>query len=136
LVSKISPAGNKGTAMGIYSTSQFFGAFVGGVLGGYVVSNFQESGVYYLVSGVCFIWFLGVRNMAKPNPETGISLTMTGMNHAKAQQISDELSLVKGVEEVVLIAQDEIAYLKVVTKQLNRAGLTQIQQQYSNVTTA
>ena len=136
LVSKISPAGNKGTAMGIYSTSQFFGAFVGGVLGGYVVSNFQESGVYYLVSGVCFIWFLGARNMAKPNPETGISLTMTGMNHAKAQQISDELSLVKGVEEVVLIAQDEIAYLKVVTKQLNRAGLTQIQQQYSNVTTA
>jgi len=98
-----------------------------------VVSNFQELGVYYLVSGGCFIWFLGARNMAKPNPETGISLTMIGMNHAKAQQISDELSLVKGVEEVVLIAQDQIAYLKVVTKQLNRAGLTQIQQQYSNV---
>ncbi|MFT7371668.1 MAG: MFS family permease [Oleiphilaceae bacterium] len=136
LVSKISPAGNKGTAMGIYSTSQFFGAFVGGVLGGFVVSNFQEAGVYYLVSGVCFFWFLGARNMEKPNSETGISLTMTGMDHAKAQLISDELSLVAGVEEVVLIARDEIAYLKVVTKQLNRAGLTQIQRQYSNVTTA
>lgn len=133
LVSKISPAGNKGTAMGIYSTSQFFGAFMGGVLGGYVVSNFQESGVYYLVSGVCFIWFLGARNMAKPNPETGISLALAGMDHAKAQLISDALSQVAGVEEVVLIAQDEIAYLKVVTKQLNRDGLTAIQQEYSNL---
>lgn len=136
LVSKLSPAGNKGTAMGIYSTSQFFGAFVGGVVGGFVLSNFQESGVYYLVSGVCFVWFLGARNMEKPNPETGISLALSGMDHQKAQQISDELSLVDGVEEVVLIADDEIAYLKVVTKLLNRSELEQIQQQYSHVNLA
>ncbi len=34
LVSKISPAGVKGTAMGVYSMSQFLGAFFGGVCGG------------------------------------------------------------------------------------------------------
>jgi len=133
LVSKLSPAGSRGTAMGIYSTSQFFGAFVGGVLGGYILSVYQESGVYYLVAGVCFIWFMGVRNMEKPNPETGISLTLTGMEHDKAQQISDELSLVDGVEEVVLIAEDEIAYLKVVSKKLDRAGLDRIQVQYGKL---
>ena len=58
------------------------------------------------------------------------------MDHDKAQQISDELSLVDGVEEVVLIADDEIAYLKVVTKLLNRSELEQIQQQYSHVNLA
>lgn len=33
LISKTAPAGARGTAMGIYSTSQFLGAFSGGVLG-------------------------------------------------------------------------------------------------------
>jgi len=34
LISKVAPAGGKGTAMGVYSTSQFLGAGLGGVLGG------------------------------------------------------------------------------------------------------
>jgi len=36
LVSKIAPAGQKGAAMGVYSSSQFFGAFVGGAAGGWL----------------------------------------------------------------------------------------------------
>ena len=34
-LSKVCPPGRKGTAMGLYSTSQFLGAFVGGLLGGW-----------------------------------------------------------------------------------------------------
>ena len=34
LISKTAPVNAKGTAMGVYGSSQFFGAFVGGVLGG------------------------------------------------------------------------------------------------------
>lgn len=33
LISKVAPAGGKGTAMGVYSTSQFLGAALGGILG-------------------------------------------------------------------------------------------------------
>ncbi|HAW23524.1 MAG TPA: MFS transporter, partial [Pseudomonas sp.] len=36
LISKVAPAGGKGTAMGIYSTSQFLGSGLGGVLGGWL----------------------------------------------------------------------------------------------------
>lgn len=36
LVSSIAPAGQKGTAMGIYASFQFFGAFLGGMLSGFV----------------------------------------------------------------------------------------------------
>src|SRR5690606_25900454 len=35
LISKGAPAGGKGTAMGVYSTSQFLGAGLGGILGGW-----------------------------------------------------------------------------------------------------
>ena len=34
LISRVAPPAAKGTAMGVYSTSQFFGAFLGGSLGG------------------------------------------------------------------------------------------------------
>ncbi|MCZ5569920.1 MFS transporter, partial [Escherichia coli] len=36
LISKEAPAGYKGTAMGIYSTSQFLGVALGGILGGWL----------------------------------------------------------------------------------------------------
>ncbi len=36
LISKESPAGYKGTAMGVYSTSQFLGVALGGSLGGWI----------------------------------------------------------------------------------------------------
>jgi len=41
LISKVSPAGGKGTAMGVYSTSQFLGSALGGIMGGWM---FQQIG--------------------------------------------------------------------------------------------
>ena len=47
LIAKFSPAGKKGTAMGIYSSSQFFGAFWGGMLGAFVTSGSDLKGCFY-----------------------------------------------------------------------------------------
>lgn len=41
LISKESPAGYKGTAMGVYSTSQFLGVAIGGSLGGWIDGMFD-----------------------------------------------------------------------------------------------
>jgi len=123
LVSKISPAGCKGTAMGVYSTSQFMGAFCGGVLGGWVLSSYQEVGVYLLVSAVCLFWFFVARSMDKPSHETGMTLHLSEISLSDAQGLSDKLNGITGVEEVVLIAEDKIAYLKVIKSQLNQEEL-------------
>jgi predicted MFS family arabinose efflux permease len=58
LVSKVVFAGGKGTAMGVYSTCQFLGAFAGGALGGWVL---QYSGVGTLIIfcvGLAGLWLL------------------------------------------------------------------------------
>lgn len=47
LISKIAPAGSKGTAMGIYSNSQFLGIFVGGTLGGAIMHYFGLTGLFF-----------------------------------------------------------------------------------------
>jgi len=51
LVSKMVFAGGKGTALGIYSTCQFLGAFAGGALGGW----FLKSGGASLLLGCCLV---------------------------------------------------------------------------------
>ncbi|BBI58931.1 hypothetical protein HSBAA_02370 [Vreelandella sulfidaeris] len=47
MLSKLAPAGAKGTAMGVYSTSQFFGAFLGGTLGGLLAHYGGLNAVFY-----------------------------------------------------------------------------------------
>jgi MFS family permease len=42
LISKIAPAQSKGTAMGVYTSSQFIGAFVGGAAGGWLHGKFGK----------------------------------------------------------------------------------------------
>lgn len=63
LVSKLCPAGARGTAMGVYSTSQFLGAFFGGALGGLVAQHVGSGGVFLLCAGMALIWWLGALGM-------------------------------------------------------------------------
>lgn len=63
LVSKTSPAAAKGTAMGVYTTSQFAGAFCGGLLGGWIHTGFGLSAVYLMGALACLIWLLVAAGM-------------------------------------------------------------------------
>ena len=56
MLSSIAPAGAKGSAMGIYASSQFFGAFLGGTITGILVSSFSDSVLYTVVIGICIVW--------------------------------------------------------------------------------
>tara|TARA_R110002049_G_scaffold70090_1_gene181298 strand:+ start:5227 stop:6585 length:1359 start_codon:yes stop_codon:yes gene_type:complete len=126
LVSKLAPAANKGTAMGVYSTSQFLGAFVGGVSGGWLLSRYQEEGVYLLVGSVCLIWLLIARLMKNPTNETGMTLYFSKMIEANKIDISKALNCVTGIEEVVLIVEDKVAYLKVHKSELDQQQLDDV----------
>ncbi|MCR6650603.1 MAG: hypothetical protein NVV73_03420 [Cellvibrionaceae bacterium] len=59
LVSKLAPAGNKGTAMGVYSTCQFLGAASGGIVGGFCYQHWGFDSVLMAALVVNLIW-LGV----------------------------------------------------------------------------
>lgn len=56
LVSKIAPAACKGTAMGVYSTSQFLGIFLGGTIGGWLINHYQMQGIFIFNSIICCVW--------------------------------------------------------------------------------
>jgi len=65
LLSKTVSAGSKGAAMGVYSTCQFTGAFVGGAGGGWLLDHVGEG----MLSGVCLalvaLWWLAVLRLPR-----------------------------------------------------------------------
>jgi MFS family permease len=56
LVSRVAPAALRGAAMGAYSTAQFFGAFVGGALGGLALGRFGLYGVFGGAAVLTLLW--------------------------------------------------------------------------------
>lgn len=56
LVSRIAPAHLRGAAMGAYSTSQFFGAFVGGAMGGLALGGLGLHGVFGCAAALTLAW--------------------------------------------------------------------------------
>lgn len=66
LVSKMAPAGAKGTAMGVYSSAQFLGAFVGGSLGGFLYGEYGGAIVFWVAAAATLVWLLVAWAMKMP----------------------------------------------------------------------
>ncbi|MEX2487959.1 MAG: MFS transporter [Pseudomonadales bacterium] len=113
LVSKISPAGARGTAMGIYSTGQFLGVFAGGALGGLLLSWWEISHLMYVNAAMCGLWFLVTVTMKRPADMSGFTVQIPEELDDDAKGLSEALSSVEGVLDVVVIEKEHIAYLKV-----------------------
>ncbi|MFZ0551134.1 MAG: MFS transporter, partial [Steroidobacteraceae bacterium] len=63
LVTKTAPAGSRGTATGIYSSSQFLGIFAGGVVGGWVHQVAGTAAVSLFAAAVAIAWLLVAATM-------------------------------------------------------------------------
>jgi len=58
LVSKVAPESARGRAMGVYSTSQFLGIFVGGSLGGWLLDVWSLSALLLINALIAVIWMV------------------------------------------------------------------------------
>ncbi|MDH5711917.1 MAG: MFS transporter [Gammaproteobacteria bacterium] len=117
LVSKTAHADQKGTAMGVYSTSQFLGTFAGGALGGIAHDLWGINGAYWLVLGILLAWFVIAASMKKPR---NLSTFLMKVGNITEQQ----LLAVDGVIEAVIIREEGVAYLKVQKSILNEEKLS------------
>lgn len=124
LVSKVAPAGSKGTAAGIYSTSQFLGAFAGGVIGGWWIQSGVPADVFIGSAVVVLVWGLVAAYMHPPRYLSSI-LVSVGEND-DLDDAETRLRELTGVEEVMLIEEERVAYLKVDSQRFDRNDLRAI----------
>ena len=57
-ISILAPKTQKGAAMGIYSSCQFFGIFCGGALGGVLYGQMGSTAIFVVGLGLSAIWFI------------------------------------------------------------------------------
>lgn len=122
LVSRIAAAGTRGTAMGVYSSSQFFGAFLGGVLGGWLAGSAGLRRAHLILGMLCLMWALIAYRMKEPPKHSTYQVTL-GTSHSSASVVERLLLDIEGVDEVLVSLEDRVAYLKVNRKLLDEEVL-------------
>ncbi len=113
LISKEAPAASKGTAMGVYSTSQFFGAFLGGALGGYLLQSVGVAGVLWLMAAFLALWLLLALTMPTPTYTSSFVVQLKDVMAPDFDEIDHRLRHMPGVQDVVIVKEACAAYLKV-----------------------
>ena len=113
LISKTAHATLKGTAMGVYSSSQFLGAFGGGLVGGAAHGIWGIDGLYVTVIVVLLLWLLLAATMQPPRYLSTYLLNVGTKIESDVPGLTRELAAVAGVVEVSVIADEGVAFLKV-----------------------
>lgn len=131
LVSKMSPAEAKGTAMGIYSTSQFLGAFLGGVIGGKLLEFYGINGVFLFAMLAMLGWLFLALTMKTPRYLSSFVVKLERVQPEDISRVTAGLTGICGVAEAVVIPEDGAAYLKVDMHALDKAGLLAFSKKYS-----
>jgi MFS family permease len=105
--------------MGVYSTSQFGGAFVGGVSGGWMYGQFGIDSVFLFCTVLAGIWFIIALTMNFPRHLNSYMIHIGEMSADQAGVLTLELQDIPGVAEVRVIIEDAIAYLKIDAKKVD-----------------
>ncbi len=127
MLSKLAPAGAKGTAMGIYSTSQFLGAFLGGLMGGLLAQQWGLSAVFAGCALLGLVWLALMAGMsAPPNLASEVVALDADTSEAALDALMARFAEVAGVEDVLVVPEERLAYLKVDRQRLDEQALAQL----------
>jgi MFS family permease len=121
LITKVAPPDVKGTAMGVYSSLQFLGIFIGGIIGGLAHQHGGNAGVFALTTALAAVWLLTALGMAQPSYLTTRLVPIAENKLSDPAALATRLRQVPGVVEAVIIADEGAAYLKVDGKTFDAA---------------
>jgi MFS family permease len=126
LISKIAPVGAKGTAIGVYSSVQFLGTFVGATAGGYLYEHFGSSALFAFCGGLLALWLMFAATMKAPAAVRTRMYHVQEMDMGAASGLSRQLAALPGVHEALVLASEGVAYLKVDMRGFDEQGVVQL----------
>jgi predicted MFS family arabinose efflux permease len=113
IVSKIAPLAAKGTAMGVFSSVQFLGAFFGSAMGGLLMQLYGGNAVLAFAVGMLLLWLLVASGMRAPQPLLTRMYHLPELGPGAASALQSSLAQLRGVREVLVVGNEQIACLKV-----------------------
>ncbi|MGP1930289.1 MAG: MFS transporter [Arsenophonus sp. ET-YP4-MAG3] len=125
LVSKEAPIKYKGTAMSIYSTSQFLGIALGGILGGWFLKLNGDFLVFIANLILCIFWFFITINMNQPSYISNICLILP-QKIKNFNLLKNKLMNEQGVREVIFDLKELNVFIKIDKKIITKKQIESI----------
>lgn len=127
LVSRGARLDGKGTALGVYTTAQFLGAFVGGVGGGWLV-GVGPVWVFIIAGCISLVWLGVVLGMPTPRMLLTRLVNLGNIRQEQVAAFARRIAALPGVAEVVVLADEGVAYLRVDKDSFDASALSEITQ--------
>ncbi|MFC3095293.1 MFS transporter [Alteromonas sediminis] len=112
IVARLAPAGEKGSAMGLYASFQFMGAFLGGIIAGTILTYMSTIWVFLcgVILSIAMFWVSkGLRPAAKSS-RVAYQLS-SELDTQKRQLVA--LQQLEGVLEATMSAKSGVVHLKI-----------------------
>lgn len=113
LISKVAPIRYRGTAMGIYSSAQFLGIFIGGSVGGWIFGHFDVSGLFIFCATIGVIWLVFVIDMKQPPYTSTVIIQLNKLLTTDLVALTQRLYSIQGVLEVAVLHRENLVYIKI-----------------------
>lgn len=126
-LSKSAPIQSKATAMGVNSSSQFLGAFFGGMIGGQLLLLYNTSLGWSILAAIAVVWLLISFGLAQPRYLSSLVLALPETK--QTDEWTSQLLAIRGIEEVVVMSDQQFAYVKIDKQLIDEAArqdLTQL----------
>ena len=128
LISIVAPLAARGTAMGVYSSVQFLGAFFGATSGGALMQYVGGNAVFVFGFVLLLLWLAVAAGMQSPAVVHTRLYHLPEMDDAAAVELRQRLARIPGVREVIVVATENMACLKVDRHGFNEAEVEQLLQ--------
>jgi len=126
LMSKIAPAGNKGSAMGIYATCQFLGTALGGVGAGFILQHSNSSVVIFGCIILAIIWLICALSMQEPDYLSTLKITLSGYSKDQSNLIVERVLKLNGVTNAMVNQDKTSLFIKFNSKIIKPANIEHV----------
>lgn len=113
LASRIASAGTRGTALGIFSSVQFFGTFMGAAAGGFAYGRWGGAGIVIINTALLVTWLAAAWGMRVPAMLSTRVYSLPELDHGRADGLAAQLQALPGVHEARVVTRERRAYLRV-----------------------
>jgi len=111
LVSRLAPVSSRGTALGVYNTTQSLGVFVGGAAGGWLAQHFGEKAVFVFGIAIAALWLLVALGMRTSGEAAERTFTVRPGSDPVA--LREGLLRLRGVRDVAVAPDEGVVRVRV-----------------------
>ena len=119
-LSKAAPIQSKATAMGVNASSQFLGAFFGGMIGGQLLVLNNTAMGWGILTALAIVWLLISFGLAQPRYLSSMVFSLP--DDKQTDEWTSQLLAIRGIEEVVVMSDQQVAYVKVDKQQIDESA--------------